>query len=83
VARWDAAPPGASLRPRPALQPEALELLRAEVAGGNASPGNLAHLEDRVDVGQGRPQRHGTQVGAGLDPDVDHLAEMTRVCGGG
>ncbi|WP_345456195.1 DUF6624 domain-containing protein [Nocardioides marinquilinus] len=47
----------------PAFQAEALELLRAEVAEGNASPGNLAYLEDRVNVGQGRPQRYGTQVG--------------------
>lgn len=49
----------------PAFQAEALELLRAAVAAGQASPGNLAYLQDRVDVGAGRPQTYGTQVGCG------------------
>ncbi|MFW3170202.1 DUF6624 domain-containing protein [Geodermatophilus sp. CPCC 206100] len=49
----------------PALQRRALELLRPVVAAGQASPGNLAYLEDRVAVGAGRPQLYGTQVGCG------------------
>jgi hypothetical protein len=51
----------------PAFQREALELLRAAVAAGQASPGNLAYLEDRVAVAAGKPQIHGTQVGCGAD----------------
>lgn len=46
----------------PAFQARALELLRAAAAAGEASPGNLAYLEDRVAVAQGRPQTYGTQI---------------------
>ena len=46
----------------PEFQAEALELLRAAVAEGQASPGNLAYLEDRVRAGRGEPQLYGTQV---------------------
>lgn len=46
----------------PAFQAEALELLRAAVAEGQASPGNLAYLEDRVRAGRGEPQLYGTQM---------------------
>lgn len=49
----------------PAFQAEALELLRAAVEDGDASPGNLAYLDDRVAVAAGRPQSYGTQVGCG------------------
>jgi len=49
----------------PAFQRRALELLREAVAAGQASPGNLAYLEDRVAVASGEPQRYGTQVGCG------------------
>lgn len=49
----------------PEFQAEALELLRAAVGAGDASPGNLAYLDDRVAVAAGRPQRYGTQVGCG------------------
>jgi hypothetical protein len=51
----------------PAFQGEALELLRAAVDAGQASPGNLAYLTDRVAVGAGEPQPYGTQVGCGPD----------------
>ena len=51
----------------PALQRRALELLRPAVEARQASPGNLAYLEDRVAVGAGPPQRYGTQVGYGPD----------------
>jgi hypothetical protein len=47
----------------PDFQAEALELLRAAVAEGQASPGNLAYLEDRVRAGRGEPQLYGTQTG--------------------
>ena len=47
----------------PAFQAEALELLRDAVADGQASPGNLAYLEDRVRAGRGEPQLYGTQTG--------------------
>lgn len=51
----------------PGFQSDALALLRAAVAADDASPGNLAYLEDRVAVGEGRPQLYGTQVGCGED----------------
>jgi hypothetical protein len=51
----------------PAFQRRALELLRAAVEAGQASPGNLAYLEDRVAVSAGEPQTYGTQVGCGPD----------------
>ncbi|MET8203399.1 DUF6624 domain-containing protein [Micromonospora taraxaci] len=51
----------------PAFQQEALGLLRAAVASRQASPGNLAYLEDRVAVGKGEPQVYGTQVRCGPD----------------
>jgi hypothetical protein len=47
----------------PDFQAEALELLRAAVEDGQASPGNLAYLEDRVRAGRGEPQLYGTQTG--------------------
>ena len=47
----------------PEFQQQALELLRDAVAEGQASPGNLAYLEDRVAVAQGWPQLYGTQMG--------------------
>ena len=51
----------------PAFQAHALEVLRDAVAVGQASPGNLAYLEDRVLVGRGEPQLYGTQIGCGPD----------------
>jgi hypothetical protein len=54
------------------LQERALELLRAAVAGGQASPGDLAYLEDRVAVKHGEDQLYGTQIScdAGTGPPV-------------
>ncbi len=46
----------------PAFQQRALELLRGAVAAGQASPGDLAYLTDRVAAGAGQPQTYGTQV---------------------
>ncbi|WP_422739811.1 DUF6624 domain-containing protein [Micromonospora sp. WMMD729] len=54
----------------PAFQQEALELLRAAVAAHQASPGNLAYLEDRVAAGKGEPQVYGTQIRCGPDGPV-------------
>jgi hypothetical protein len=46
----------------PAFQQRALELLRQAVAAGQASPGELAYLTDRVAANTGQPQTYGTQV---------------------
>ena len=54
----------------PEDQARFLEDLRAAFERGEASPGNLAYLEDRVAVAQGRPQTYGTQVGCGPDGPV-------------
>ncbi|MGW5559698.1 DUF6624 domain-containing protein [Micromonospora sp. NPDC003944] len=54
----------------PTFQQEALELLRAAVAARQASPGNLAYLEDRVATGKGEPQVYGTQIRCGPDGPV-------------
>ena len=43
------------------LQRAFLDALRGAVAEGEASPANLAYLEDRVRVSDGRPQLYGTQ----------------------
>jgi hypothetical protein len=45
-----------------AYQQRYLPMLRAAVARGDASPLELAMLEDRVRVGEGRPQRYGSQI---------------------
>lgn len=45
----------------PQLQGKFLDLLRAAVAAGEASVTNLAYMEDRVRVAEGRPQLYGTQ----------------------
>lgn len=47
---------------QPAFQERALGLLRRAVEDGQASPGNLAYLEDRVAVANGQPQTYGTQI---------------------
>jgi hypothetical protein len=43
------------------LQRAFLDALRGAVAEGEASPANVAYLEDRVRVADGRPQLYGTQ----------------------
>jgi len=45
----------------PELQRSFLEAPRGAVAAGEASRANLAYLEDRVRVHDGRPQLYGTQ----------------------
>lgn len=51
----------------PEFQARALDLIREAVAQGEASPGNLAYLTDRVAVAAGEPQVYGTQVGCTED----------------
>jgi hypothetical protein len=46
----------------PEFQERALGLLRRAVEDGQASPGNLAYLDDRVAVANGQPQMYGTQI---------------------
>jgi hypothetical protein len=51
---------------RPELQQVFLEAMRGAVKMGEASPADLAYLEDRVRINAGRPQLYGTQfVGIG------------------
>jgi hypothetical protein len=45
----------------PPLQRKFLDLLRAAVAAGEASATDLAYMEDRIRVAEGRPQLYGTQ----------------------
>ena len=52
---------------QPQVQVRALELLEEAVDRGQASPGNLAYLTDRVAVAAGKQQTYGTQVGCGPD----------------
>lgn len=54
----------------PQFQQQALELLRDAVEAGQASPGNLAYLEDRVAVANGLPQVYGTQMRCSPDGPV-------------
>lgn len=51
----------------PEFQRYALELLRVAVDASQGSPGNLAYLEDRINVAAGENQNYGTQVGCGDD----------------
>ena len=51
----------------PEPQAHFLAWLTAAVEAGEASPGNLAYLHDRVAVANGDPQAYGTQVGCGPD----------------
>ncbi len=46
----------------PEFQAKCLELMRAAVAAGEADASELAYLEDRVRVAQGRLQLYGTQL---------------------
>jgi hypothetical protein len=55
---------------RPAFQAEALAYLRGAVEAGDASPGDLAYLVDRVLVARELPQVYGTQLGAGPDGEL-------------
>jgi len=70
------------------FQRECLRLVR-EAGPGEALPADVAYLEDRVAVHEGRPQRYGTQFRAGPDggtepspiEDPDRLDERRRAVG--
>lgn len=74
----------------PAFQRQALELLEAAVAAGDAPPRHLAYLTDRVLVAAGELQVYGTQYihdpdGSNLRPqpvaDPDRLDERRAAMG--
>lgn len=65
---------------RPDLQQSWLALLHAAVEAGDADPGDLAYLEDRVATHQSIPQRHGTQwIGIDGHSRLAPLADPQRV----
>lgn len=49
------------------VQRRAVALMGEAVARGEASPRDLAFLQDRLAVNEGREQRYGTQIGAVTD----------------
>lgn len=64
----------------PAFQQRALDLLEQAVAEGEASPGDLAYLTDRVAANTGGEQVYGTQIACGPDgptPGVPIADEAT------
>ena len=73
------------------LQARCLPLLAEAVAAGEADPGHLAYLTDRVRRAAGQPQLYGTQfwqVPARTGPlvaqpieDIEHLDERRRAVG--
>lgn len=64
----------------PEFQTMAVELIREAVERGDASPGNLAYLTDRVAAGRGEPQTYGTQVGCGPDgPEPAPITDEAQV----
>ncbi len=71
-----------------AFQQMCLELMKMQAAG-EVSPANIAYLEDRVRVGEGRPQLYGTQFNVdeagnfGPRPieDPDHVDERRQAVG--
>jgi hypothetical protein len=66
----------------PAFQRRCLELMAAAVADGQASLSDYAYLTDRVLVGEGKPQRYGTQFTQSGDSWEPHrLEDPDRVDG--
>jgi hypothetical protein len=65
----------------PQFQRRMLELMRQAAAAGEADPGELAYLTDRVAANAGQPQTYGTQMGCGADgkPQLAPLADPDRV----
>ncbi|HEX6420956.1 MAG TPA: DUF6624 domain-containing protein [Acidimicrobiales bacterium] len=62
------------------FQARALELMRQAVDDGEADPTELAYLEDRVALNQGRPQTYGTQIAcADGRAEPSELADPDRV----
>jgi hypothetical protein len=50
--------------------------MRAAVKRGNAQPSNLALLEDRVALAEGRHQIYGSQVSAGATPEENYVRPL-------
>lgn len=73
----------------PALQRRVLQLLRTAAAQGEATVLEVAMLEDRIRVSEGRPQRYGTQYDwdeeGELSPlpveEPEHVDERRRAVG--
>lgn len=65
----------------PGFQQQSLELMRQAVAAGEADPGELAYLVDRVAANAGQPQTYGTQMGCTADgrPQLAPLADPAQV----
>ena len=65
----------------PEFQQDMLELMRSAAAAGEADPGELAYLVDRVAANAGQPQTYGTQMGCGEDgkPRPAPLVDPGRV----
>ncbi|MGW3328549.1 DUF6624 domain-containing protein [Streptomyces virginiae] len=64
----------------PAFQSEALKLLKAAVDAGDAPPGHLAYLTDRVLVNSGQPQLYGTQyAGTGKALRLQPVHDLVRL----
>jgi hypothetical protein len=64
------------------LERKFLSLLRAAVADGEAKSSQLAYLEDRVRIHEGRPQLYGTQfrrVGIGSDAEPSPIEDPDRL----
>jgi hypothetical protein len=73
----------------PPLQRRALQLMRSAAAQGEVSLVELAMLDDRIRVSEGRAQRYGTQydwdIAGEMSPlpleDPDHVDERRRAVG--
>lgn len=61
--------------PDPAFQRECEEFLAVAVENGDAKPGQLAALRDRIELEAGRLQRYGTH----LQPDGDTLRPVRGI----
>lgn len=65
----------------PQFQRQMLILMQAAAAAGEASPGDVAYLTDRVAANAGEPQTYGTQMGCSENgkPLPATLADPERV----
>lgn len=57
-------------------QQKYLPMMREAVKNGNANPGNLAYLEDRVALREGRPQIYGSQSARNKITNKWHISPM-------
>jgi hypothetical protein len=61
------------------LQRQCLQLLTDAADRGEADPGNLAYLTDRVLCAEGQPQRYGTQFWTGSDGTIAGVVDDAAV----